>query len=317
MLHKRDSPVDTSADAAANATTVARASQQRRLAGALLKSKSTTLFRHFPGALAGDEEAIHQLRVSGRRLRIALGVLVENPKGRRAARTQRLARLLTQTAGSGRDFDVLLEIISKRFQELPERTPEQRRLRHRLADARRRCRARMVQLLLDVEISRLRGDLATLVSRGGPERTVICERIRGMCERESRKLFDGFAALGALLDINALHALRRRARRLRYAVEIFAEIFSAGAGVTKPWKRLQDLIGVLHDHNMLAEWFDRQARADEKRGHPGLASAALAEAAWARETMHQLHHRFLAEDPSALVHQGLAAVGFLPPPPSQ
>jgi CHAD domain-containing protein len=295
----------------------ATASRRRRLAGALLKDKTNTLFRHFPGALAGDEEAIHQLRVSGRRLRVALRLLAEKPNGRRAARAQRRLRLLTQTAGSARDLDVLLETFAERLKQLPRRSPEQKRLRHRLADARRRGRARMVQCLLDAEISRLRGDLATLASRGGPERTVICQRIRVMCERESRKLLDGFAALGALLDIKALHALRRRARRLRYAVEVFAEIFGAAAGVTKPWRSLQDLIGTVHDHNVLAEWFDRQARADERRGNSGLAAAAVAEATWTRETMRQLHDRFLAEDPSALVHRGLAAVGFLPAPGSR
>jgi CHAD domain-containing protein len=143
---------------------------------------------------------------------------------------------------------------------------------------------------------------------------VICARVRDLCERESRKLLDGFGAMGALLDIEALHALRRRARRLRYAVEIFAEIFGETPGAAKPWKSLQDLIGVLHDHHVLAQWFDRQALADERRGSTVLAAAALAEADWARETMDRLHHRYLAEDPSSLVERGLSAVGFHPAP---
>jgi|GEM_PF-1196278 len=291
-----------------------QANQQRRMSGVLIKSKTAILFRHFPGALAGDEEAVHQLRVSGRRLRVALRLLAEKPDGRRATRAQRLLRTLTQTAGSGRDLDVLLEIFSERLKRVPQRSLEQNRLRRRLADARRRGQARMVQRLLDVEIAQLRGDLSTLALRGGPERSVVCARIRDLCERESRKLLDGFGALGTLLDIEALHALRRRARRLRYTVEIYVEIFGDRAGEAKPWKRLQDLIGVLHDHYVLAQWFDRQALTDEKRGSKILASAALAEADWARETMHQLHHRYLAEDPSTLVQRGLSAVGFHPTP---
>ncbi|HEX7509600.1 MAG TPA: CHAD domain-containing protein, partial [Polyangia bacterium] len=76
-----------------------KADGSNRLAGTLLKRKVSTLFRHFPPALTGDEEAIHQLRVSGRRLRVALPLLVAKPDGRRAERARRLLRQLTRTAG--------------------------------------------------------------------------------------------------------------------------------------------------------------------------------------------------------------------------
>jgi CHAD domain-containing protein len=280
-----------------------------RMAGALLKRKVTTLFRHFPAALTGDEEAIHQLRVAGRRLRVALPLLAAKPEGRRAERARSLLRQLTRAAGSSRDLDVLLESYDERLKKLPSRSDEQKLLRHRLASARRRSRAHMVDHLLDLEISRLRGDLAGVIARGGPPPSTICGRFATMSAREFQFLHEGFTKLGAQLDAKELHALRRRARRLRYAVEVFDQIRNFESAATKPWKILQDLIGVIHDHHLLAEWFDAQAKNDRERGKEALAETARDEAAWARATMHKLHAEFLAADPIAIVARGLAALG--------
>ncbi len=292
-----------------------RPSDRTRMAGSLLKRKVATLFRHFPLALTGDEEAIHQLRVSGRRLRVALPLLAEKPDGRRAERARRLLRQLTQAAGSSRDLDVLLESYDDRLKALPARSAEQKLLRHRLASARRRSRMRMVDNLLDLEISRLRGDLAGLIARGGTSPSMVCERFAELSARESRNLHDGFTSLGAHLDAEKLHALRRRARRLRYAVEVFDQIRRCETSATKPWKSLQDLIGVIHDHHVLAQWFDRQAQNDRKRGKTALADVASAEGEWARDTMHRLHQEFLMANPIAIVARGLSALGL--PSPAQ
>ena len=284
-----------------------------RQACTLLKRKATTLFRHFPPALSGEEEAIHQLRVSGRRLRVALPLLVAKPDGRRARRAQGLLRQLTRAAGSSRDLDVLLESYDERLKTLSSRSEEQRLLRHRLASVRRRSRTRMVDHLLDLEISRLRGDLAGLVSHGGPPPAIVCERFAAMTTREFQFLHEGFTKLGAQLDAEELHALRRRARRVRYAVEVFDQIRNFDSAATKPWKTLQDLIGGIHDHHVLATWFDVQAKNDRTRGKAALAEAASDEAAWARATMHRLHAEFLAANPIAIVARGLAALGQTAP----
>jgi len=280
-----------------------------RLAGALLKRKVTALFRHFPSALTGDEEAIHQLRVSGRRLRVALPLLVAKPEGRRAERARNLLRQLTRAAGSSRDLDVLLESYDEHLKELPSRSEEQKLLRHRLASARRRSRARMVDNLLDLEIAQLRGDLAAMIARGCPPPSVVCERFSAMSAREFQFLHEGFTKIGAQLDADELHALRRRARRVRYSVEVFDQVRNFESTAAKPWKTLQDLIGVIHDHHVLAEWFDAQEKSDRERGKNALAEVARDEAAWARSAMHRVHAEFLAADPIAIVARGMAALG--------
>lgn len=295
----------------------ARSNHRRRIAATLLKAKADALFRHLPAALAGEEEALHQVRVWGRRLRVAIRLLVGKPTGKRARRAEGLLARLTRTAGSARDLDVLLDTFAKRLRQVVPQTAEQRRLRQRLASLRRRGRDRMVSRLLDLPIADLRADLARLTSHAGADLPVIHGRFHATCARDSRKLLDGFDALGAHLDVVALHALRRRARRLRYAVEVFVQVFGGASSATKPWKALQDMIGVLHDQHMLAEWFDRQAPADAKRGQAALAAAATAEAAAARQTMQRLHDELLAAGPADLVKRGLAAVGAQPAPTSR
>jgi CHAD domain-containing protein len=295
--------------ARSRAGAAARGRGRVRLGARLLRQRSDVLFHHFPAALAGDEEAIHQLRVAGRRMRVALWLLADKPEGKRARRAQFLLRDLARTAGLGRDLDVLLAIYREHLDALEESTPEQRRLRHRLGDGRRRGRLRMVGKLLDLEIPRLRRDLSVLIARAVPSPPVVVDRFRALQDREGKLLIQGFNKLGAILDIAALHALRRRARRLRYAVEIWGEIALIEPGATKPWKCLQDRIGVLHDHHVLAEWLARQAEADARKGRLAVASAARAEAEWAREAMHKLHDELLSAAPVALVQQGLALVG--------
>jgi CHAD domain-containing protein len=296
-------------------STAAPSSGRRRLAAVLLRAKSAALFRHLPGALAGDDEALHQVRVGARRLRVALRLLVRKPAGKRARRAQALLARLTRTAGAARDLDVLLDAFTRRLRQAGTRTAEQDRLRRRLASLRRRGRARMVSSLLDLPIAELRAELVQLTARADADLPQIHERCHATCTRESRRLLDGFAHLGAHLDVVALHALRRRARRLRYAVEIFLQARGGDSSATKPWRDLQDMIGALHDQHLLAEWLDRQAVADARRGQPDVAAAATAEAAWARRTMQRLHDELLAAGPAGLARRGVDAVG-LPPPPS-
>jgi CHAD domain-containing protein len=276
---------------------------------ALIKEKARLLSHHFAQAFSGDEEAVHQLRVEGRRLRVAVALVSHNPEGRRTKRIRRLLQGLIRTAGASRDLDVLFEIYDQHIKQIPARTPEQTCLRRRLADARRRGRLHMVDGLLDLPICQLRADLRELAARGGSPIPVVDERIQALAFREGKVLAEGFASLGARLDPEALHGLRRRVRRLRYGVEVAQAIVDdENKGAIKPWKTLQDLIGTIHDHAVLAEWLQKQATGDRRRGKRRLAAAALAEAAWARATMVGLHDHFVASRPGAIVARGLSLI---------
>ncbi|PYQ20034.1 MAG: hypothetical protein DMF81_19925, partial [Acidobacteria bacterium] len=89
----------------------------------MLKDRIRALFRQLPKALTGDEESIHQMRVAGRRLRVALPLLARKPHGRRVRRARRILRQLTRAGGTSRDMDVSLSLFEERVKKIGPLTP--------------------------------------------------------------------------------------------------------------------------------------------------------------------------------------------------
>src|SRR5213593_3043309 len=124
----------------------------------LLRDYERKLTREIPRALGGDVEGIHQLRVTGRRLRLALTVLARKPESKRVIRARRELRSLTRAASASRDLDVSYDTFDAHTRETPEPSAEMLTLLRRLKAARRRSRARTTENLLDTEMARLRRD---------------------------------------------------------------------------------------------------------------------------------------------------------------
>jgi len=74
------------------------------------------------------------------------------------------------------------------------------------------------------------------------------------------------------------------------------------------WKRLQDGIGVLHDHHVLAGWFEEQARLAEARDNDLLARAARRERRAFIGLGRLLHRALLETKPSDLALRALQAM---------
>jgi CHAD domain-containing protein len=102
--------------------------------------------------------------------------------------------------------------------------------------------------------------------------------------------------------------LRRRARRLRYAAEVDDAMRGDDSRTPALWKKLQDGIGVLHDHHMLATWLEEQARAAEAAGQAVLVRAARAERRAFIGEGRRLHQALLATRPADLALRALQAM---------
>jgi CHAD domain-containing protein len=277
----------------------------------LLRERVRAVFRHLPKGLAGDEEAIHQMRVAGRRLRVALPLLAKKPEGRRVHRALRVLRDLARTAGASRDLDVGLDLLTERLQAVAPLDPEQRRLRSRLRRARAYSRTRMAEALMDLEIARLRRDLRAVLAKGAGDAFLVRVRLRETRDEQGEELLKGFESLSTRFEPEGLHALRRRARRLRYAAEL-GDVVRGGGSESRAsalWKTLQERIGQLHDHYILAGWLDAQATAAERRGEAALAAAARAQSSWATNMAGTLHRQLLEAHPIEIVTQALEAMG--------
>jgi CHAD domain-containing protein len=278
-------------------------------ASPLLKQGIRGVFRHLPKGLAGAEEAIHQMRIAGRRLRVTLPLVARKPDGRRVKRALGVLRQLTRTAGASRDLDVGLELYKERLEALEQPTPEQLVLRRRLRTQRSRSRSRMAEALMDLEIAGLRRDLRAITARKGEGVFTVLARVRDLRDSLGAALLAELAEIGDRLDPAALHLLRRRARRLRYASEVSDAIRGEDSGASALWKQLQDSIGTLHDRHVLAGWFHAQAESSGARGQGALQAAASAEHAFFVEETRRLHQQLLESRPTDLAGHALDAMG--------
>ena len=211
---------------------------------------------HEPGARLGhDPEALHQLRVTARRIDATLGLFRQQlPPA--LARARRTAKTVLRTLGAARDLDVQLAQLAHYCAGLPaeERTAAEP-LRARLEAERVRARARMVRAL-DCEPTRRWLGTLSLASAQAPAgngalaeaaRVVMPERVRS----RFRKLRKSVRRLDTSSSMEDHHAVRRRAKQLRYAIESGAALFGKPAEETlKALRRLQEILGAHQDAHM-------------------------------------------------------------------
>lgn len=275
----------------------------------LLKERVQWVFRQLPKALSGDEEAIHQMRVAGRRLRVALPLLARKPEGRRVRRSLKRLRQLTRAAGASRDLDVTVGLFQARLRELGLVGPEPSLLRRRLREARARSRSRMAEALLDLDIAALRRDLRAAVSRQGEGLFAVLLRLRQARDLGGEDVLFRLETLGERFDPDDLHLVRRRARRLRYVAEVGAALKEQETDAPVLLKELQERLGRVHDAYVLAGWLGGQAAKADLEGRMELAAEARRHEVFFLELARGHHREFLERGPAAVVKQALAAMG--------
>jgi CHAD domain-containing protein len=262
------------------------------------------------GLYASDEEAVHEMRVAGRRLRVGVPLLAKQPEGKRVKRAVRVLRELTRAAGASRDLDVSLDLLNGHLRKQGPPSAEVAMLRRRLRAARTRSRTHMAEALMDLEIARLRRDLRKVLELRADGLFTILGRMRATRDEEGQALLEGFEGLGDRYDPVALHALRRQARRLRYTAELHDTLMrvepSEAPGL---FKALQEQIGALHDVHVLASWLQSQGRVAAERGQDALADAAAALQTAFEERARELHRELLATGPTEIAQRALAALG--------
>jgi CHAD domain-containing protein len=275
----------------------------------LLRERIRSLFLEVPQGLAGNEESIHQMRVAGRRLRVAIPILSKNPDGKHARRALKVLRQLTRAAGASRDLDVIVGVLDAVVRADGSASDEAKVLERRLQAARRRGRARMAESLMDLEIAQLRRDLRRLVRRRAEDLFTGLSRLHQQREQGGRELVDGFAALGDTFDPDRLHELRKRARRLRYAAEVSVVLRGKPSEAPDVFRDLQGDLGEIHDLHVLSTWLAAQAASAARRGEAALQAEAARLAQLFDAKARERHQALLAGNPIATVERGLDAMG--------
>jgi CHAD domain-containing protein len=275
----------------------------------LLRQRIRTVFQHLPKALAGDEEAIHQMRVSGRRLRVALPLLARKPGGRRVRRALAILRQIRTAAGASRDLDVGVALLEERVREAEDPGAELRSLLRRLRAARGRSRVRMAGALMDLEIAQLRRHLRRVLQRRGEGLFPVLLRLGQERDARGGALLAALAWLGEDYDPDALHRLRIGARRLRYMAELSEGLKGTPTEASSLFKEVQEHLGQIRDAYVLSAWLGKQAAGARARGQEALAAEAAAQQAWFLERSKSRHREFLKAGVATTVARGLEALG--------
>jgi len=186
---------------------------------------------------------------------------------------------------------------------------DRRTLRQRLRAARGRSRTRMAEALMDIDIARVRRDLRAIVSRRAELVFTALLRLRDARDSRGTLILQALEALGDRFDPAALHRLRIRLRRLRYAAELAEKLTGQTTEAPVLFRELQDVLGHVRDAHVLSSWMGRQAAAAVTRGQAALAAAAREEEAHFLERSLEQHRSFLALSPGATVRRGLEAMG--------
>ena len=228
----------------------------------MVEEQRRALVGHDPGTRLGtDPENLHQHRVAARRARAFLDATrAFVDAGWRRALTDDL-RSLGQVTGPVRDLDVLLEHVDAEVAGLPDADrPGVRSLLQRLETERA---AKRQELLAVLDGDRYRVLLARL--RLPPRLAPGVEQVRlgRVARKEFRRLARAVDRLGKRPSDAAMHKLRIRLKRARYAAELASPHSAAERRFVGDAKSLQDLLGEYQDAIVAEEHLRASSVVDE------------------------------------------------------
>lgn len=286
----------------------------------LLHKRLIRFTRALHGVEKGSVPALHRARVASRRLREVLPVLQldSDVSGRLGKRLRRV----THRLGTVRELDVLLLLVDELHESGRYDEAALSRVAGAIAEERGKARGRLSSRLPIRELRRLSNKLQKVADEVADEaregatargwRWVIDARVKHRAET----LKEAIDAAGVYLG-DRVHAVRVAVKKVRYAVELEAEI-----SAEESWradlvtlKRVQSVLGRLHDWEVL---IDRVRQVQASLTPPNLTLwRALGGLLTAVETeCRRLHARYV-RDAAALAALCDRIAGRAPAVPSR
>lgn len=244
---------------------------------------ASRLIENDPVARIGsDPEAIHQARVATRRLRSDLKTLEPVMDRTAVAKIRDELRWVSELLGSVRDTDVLIARVKETGRRLrlePDATSaivtelewDRGRSHGQLVDAlaSRRYVTLVRRLIAAAEVPPLAEDLDG-DRRAGP-------RVRKLVRKSWRRVPRAVKRLPTDPNDAALHEIRKRAKRARYAAELAVTALGADAGrLAERLEDMQDILGELQDAVVANERLAAMVRDGRLTGAAAFAAGKLA-----------------------------------------
>lgn len=256
----------------------------------ILRSRFAEMRAYRDAALDwSDIEGVHDMRVASRRLRSALKDFMPYLPKRKLRRFTKNLKGVADALGVVRDQDVaitaLAELAAKAPREVSagiEQLADERRLKRDLA------RSELRQVIADDALGKLEGEFDSALEhrlkdsrkrkakdddRKALERVSCRHAGREVIAARLRELLDLSQSLYRPHKTKPLHEMRIVAKRLRYAIELFAPCWAEPlASFAKEIAKLQTSLGELHDCDV---WIVEIGAMLRKTEHGGGGAGAL------------------------------------------
>jgi CHAD domain-containing protein len=242
---------------------------------AMIEAQRRALLEHDPGTRLGDDpENLHQHRVAARRTRAFLRAARGYVDAEWARALADPLRELGQVTGPVRDLDVLAEHVRSELETLdPDERPGGDVLATRLESERASARR---QLLETLDGDSYRALLARLRMRPRLAPDVSSVPLDRIARKAFRRLVRTVERLGSAPDDVAVHRLRIKLKRARYAAELSASAGGKGGRYLARARALQDLLGE-HQDAVVAERRLRELGLAEASASAAFVAGRLAE----------------------------------------
>jgi CHAD domain-containing protein len=226
----------------------------------LLRRLLDRLTRALPALQHGDIRALHRARVASRRLRELVPVLqLDHADSKKLSRR---LRKVTTHLGAVRELDVLMVGIDERNESRPEQSSALARVGVAVSKERDHARRRLFKQLpidgITRLVHRLDGCVAELKLLEASTSRAAARNwkwsIDARVEKRAARLATTVQDAGAVYIPERLHAVRIALKKLRYALELSHDVAGIrGDADLRVLKRAQDLLGRMHDLQMLIE----------------------------------------------------------------
>jgi CHAD domain-containing protein len=240
------------------------------VAFAVLRRQFAEMQAHEPGTRLGeDPERLHDMRVATRRMRAAMKVF-EGALPERARWLREELRWLAGALGEVRDLDVQLARVQTWEEETDREGSESLK---KILDLMRKRRAEARKKLLDVldsgRYERLESSFSEMLRRGpGAERELarsddgrdpaqepITVAAPVLLHGRYRKWRKAARRLDETSSPEDFHDLRKKGKRLRYALEFVSEVYGEPVhSLVTPLKVLQDDLGDHQDAIVISDY---------------------------------------------------------------
>ena len=223
----------------------------------LLAAQRDALEQHFGGIRNADPEAVHDARVASRRMRELLPLCVDQ-RDERYAEVRELGRRLGQV----RDCDVEIGLLNE-FEERVPRAGGLLAVRRHTTVLTRENRLRQVIKTLSDDAGQFAPVFPMPPAHAVQDRLWTAgwrERLRSRVNRRRERAVEALDCATGVYFPNRLHRARIAIKKLRYAAEVAREtgLFTDTGRALRPIRRAQDLLGDIHDRELLRGFLTTQ-----------------------------------------------------------